>query len=87
MDYNAEVAGLGLGMVFIAVFVLAILALIITCFWQILRKAGYPGALSLLLLVPFLGQLAMLIIIIMLAFGKWPIYRKLSEGIEIKSDK
>ena len=65
----------------VAVFGVAVAGLVVTCFWRILKKAGYPGAMSLLILVPLLGQVAAFIIIIMLAFGRWPVYKKLSEGI------
>jgi hypothetical protein len=37
-------------------------------FWRIVRKAGYPGALSLLLLVPFVN----IIVIWVFAFVTWP---------------
>lgn len=38
-------------------------------FWRIFTKAGYEGALALLLLVPGVGYLAVACI---LAFGEWP---------------
>ncbi|MDP8261527.1 MAG: hypothetical protein P9M01_04205 [Candidatus Kappaea frigidicola] len=87
MDYTFNVLDLGMSGVIILIFALAITALVVTCFWQILKKAGYPGPLSLLVLVPGLGQLAALIIIIMLAFGKWPVYEKLSQGTMDKDNK
>ena len=55
----------------IAVFLLiafAIWAFLIFCYWKIFAKAGYSGALSLLLLVP----LANLILIVWFAFAQWP---------------
>ncbi|PSQ68446.1 MAG: hypothetical protein BRD29_03890 [Bacteroidetes bacterium QH_2_67_10] len=45
-------------------------------FWRIFAKAGYSGAWSLLLPVPF----ANLIVLGMLAFGDWPIHRKMREA-------
>lgn len=48
-----------------------ILALII--WWKIFSKAGYSGALSLLMFVP----LANFILLLVLAFGQWPIHREL----------
>jgi hypothetical protein len=42
----------------------------IFCFWRICSKAGYHGALSLIQLVPAIG---MIILLIILAFGNWPI--------------
>ena len=50
-------------------------------FWMIFSKAGYPGALSLTMLIPFVGFLALLY----LAFAEWPIHKKMKEaGIIIK---
>jgi hypothetical protein len=45
----------------------------ILVFWRIFSKAGFSGAMSLLLLVP-IGNI---IVICMLAFGKWPIHEEL----------
>ncbi len=87
MDSTFNVFDFGISGVIILIFALAITALVVTCFWQILKKAGYPGPLSLLILVPGLGQLAALIIVIMLAFGKWPVYDKLSQGMMDKDNK
>jgi hypothetical protein len=39
--------------------------------WRILAKAGYPGPLSLLALIPIVG----LVIIFWLAFSEWPLER------------
>ena len=47
--------------------ILFLLFLII--WWRIFAKAGYSGALSLLMLVP----IANVIVILVLAFGRWPI--------------
>lgn len=51
------------------VFICALLALSIWIHWRILAKAGYNGALSLLILTGIGG----LIIVLLLAFGHWPI--------------
>jgi len=40
--------------------------------WKIATKAGYPGVMSLWLLVPF----ANFIVIILFAFSEWPIERE-----------
>ncbi len=48
---------------------IAIMAiLVIVPFWKIFIKAGFPGQLSLVLLVPVFGVL----IIYYLAFAEWP---------------
>lgn len=39
--------------------------------WRIVAKAGYPGALSLLLFVPLVNVIAIWVF----AFSKWPIER------------
>ncbi|MCL6606422.1 MAG: hypothetical protein K6T94_26485 [Paenibacillus sp.] len=52
---------------------IAIMAiLVIVPFWKIFVKAGFPGWLSLVLLIPVFGVL----IIYYLAFAKWPILRE-----------
>lgn len=44
--------------------------------WKILSKAGYSGALSLLNLIPILGQLIMAIVWIWFAFADWPVLKR-----------
>jgi hypothetical protein len=46
-------------------------AVMVVPFWKITSKAGFPGALSLLLLVP----LANIVFIYYLAFASWPSLR------------
>lgn len=41
-------------------------------YWRIFDKAGYPGALGLLSIVPLLNLVALFI----LAFGDWPALRR-----------
>jgi len=52
---------------------LAIFVFVVYCHWRICSKAGYSGALSLLTLVPLIGSIILMLI---LAFGKWPIKRQ-----------
>jgi len=52
------------------VFVLGMVALSLVCTWKISAKAGYSGAMGLLILIPGVG---MLVWILIMAFGKWPI--------------
>ncbi len=42
-------------------------------FWKIFTKAGYPGALWLLLLVPLVN----LVMFFFLAFSEWPVLKEL----------
>lgn len=66
----AAVAGMGcFGLIALVVLVLAILVFVIYCWWRICAKAGFSGAMSLLLLIPGIGGL---ILILILAFGEWP---------------
>lgn len=53
----------------------------IYCHWRICSKAGYSGALSLLMLIPLLGSIILLLV---LAFGKWPVNRNRQETRESK---
>jgi hypothetical protein len=41
--------------------------------WRIMGKAGYPPALALLIILPFLGSLCLFII---LAFTEWPALKR-----------
>jgi hypothetical protein len=61
----------------IFVFAIAIISVIfsIIIYWKIFSKAGYSGALSLLMLIP----IANIVMLCILAFGEWPIYRELNE--------
>ena len=54
---------------------LASLVFGIIIYWKIFSKAGYNGAMSLLLFVP----IANIIVLCILAFGEWPIYRELNQ--------
>jgi branched-subunit amino acid transport protein AzlD len=57
----------------IVLFVLFLPIALITVvpFWQIFKKAGFPAALSLLMLVPLAG----LVILFIVAFSDWPVLR------------
>jgi hypothetical protein len=46
--------------------------LVLLPFWQIFKKAGFPPALSLLTMVPFLGTIVLYVV----AFSEWPAFRK-----------
>ena len=54
-----------------AVFVLYFFGLI---WWKIFSKAGYSGPLALLMFVPLVN----LVLLCVLAFGEWPVHRKLN---------
>jgi len=74
--YRPDVAELmadGVAILMTLVIVLASLVLGIIIWWKIFSKAGYSGALGLLMLVP----IANLVMLLVLAFGQWPIQREL----------
>ncbi|HLZ62212.1 MAG TPA: hypothetical protein VKR06_35145 [Ktedonosporobacter sp.] len=73
MDSSAATGASAAVSVFGCIITLAMLAFSIVVGWRIFSKAGYSGAMSLLLLVP-IGNL---IVICILAFGRWPIYEEL----------
>jgi len=52
---------------------LFLLGVVIIPFWKIFSKAGYPGAMGLIMLVPFLN----LIMLFYLGFAEWPVLREL----------
>jgi ABC-type Na+ efflux pump permease subunit len=45
-------------------------------YWQIFKKAGFSPALSLLMLVPFVG----LIVLFVVAYSDWPALRRSGQG-------
>lgn len=42
-------------------------------FWKIFSKAGYPGVMALVMVVPFLN----IIMLFYLGFAEWPVLREL----------
>ena len=58
------------------VFCIAVLILSLVINWRIAEKAGFPGAGSLLMLIP----LANLFVVCYFAFSEWPIERELREA-------
>jgi hypothetical protein len=66
-NYGALLAGMS-GIILIIVF--ACLAFVIFLFWRIFSKAGYPGAMAFLILIPAVGGL---IVLCVLAFGQWKV--------------
>lgn len=61
-----------------AIIVLPVLVLTVLPFWVIFEKAGFPGALSLLMMVPGIN----VIMLFVLAFARWP---ALERGEETKT--
>jgi hypothetical protein len=43
-------------------------------YWRIFSKAGYSGAMGLLMFIP----IANIVVLCILAFGEWPIYKELN---------
>lgn len=66
-------AGLAAFMGAYAIFVIVAIIFGLIINWRIASKAGYAGALSLLMLVPLVN----LVIVILFAFTEWPIEREL----------
>ena len=54
--------------------ILALALIPVVLFWRIFSKAGFPGALGLIALIPTVGILVLLIV---LAISEWPIERDL----------
>jgi hypothetical protein len=52
---------------------LAVLVLAIICWWKIFEKAGYGGAMGLLMAVPIVN----LVMFLVLAFGEWPVVQEM----------
>jgi hypothetical protein len=68
MEPNVPVGGFG---VMDAIFVIALLALVVIPYWKIWQRTGHSGAWGLLMIVP----LANVISLWVLAFKEWPALR------------
>jgi hypothetical protein len=66
-------AAFGAFMVGYVIFLLIIVILAIVIYWRIFAKAGWAGALSLLMIIPLVN----FILLIAFAFSEWPIEREL----------
>lgn len=60
---------------FVVILAIASVVLAVTIYWRIFSKAGYSGMMGLLLFVP----IANIIVLCILAFCEWPIYRELNQ--------
>lgn len=67
-------AALGAGLFIWVIIMLLMIVFAVIVWWKIFSKAGYSGAMGLLMFVP----VANLIVLCILAFGEWPILRELS---------
>ena len=61
--------------IIITVISIASIVFSVIIYWKICSKAGYNGAMSLLVLVP----IANIVLLCILAFGNWPIYEELNQ--------
>jgi hypothetical protein len=73
-DAAPALFGMGLLMV-IMVFALIMTIISIFLWWKIFSKAGYSGALALLMLIPLVN----IIMIFFLALAEWPIQKELAQ--------
>lgn len=69
-----EIIGLFTG-VFGCSLVILFLVFAVVVWWKIFAKAGYGGALGLLMLIPGVN----LVMLCILAFGQWPVLREVED--------
>ena len=69
-------AAIGASFIVVGLIYLAIAVFIIFVLWRICSRAGYSGAMSLLVLIPGVGGL---ILFCILAFGNWPVLEELKQ--------
>ena len=60
---------------------LAIFVIPVILFWRIFKKAGYPPAMGLLMLMPIVNLIAVAI----LAYSEWPIEQELRQARQKQS--
>ena len=72
---QSQTLGAAAGVPILVAVIFALFAAVFTVIicWRICSKAGYSGAMGLLMFIP----IANIIVLCILAFGKWPIYREL----------
>ncbi|GAC1503601.1 MAG: hypothetical protein NVS1B14_09060 [Vulcanimicrobiaceae bacterium] len=58
---------------FFWIFILIVVVLSLVVYWRIATKAGYAGALSLLMFVPFVN----LVMLLIFAFSEWPLEKEI----------
>ncbi len=56
------------------IFSLIAIIFAVVIYWRIFSKAGYSGALGILMLIPIVN----IVMLCILAFGQWPIYKELN---------
>lgn len=72
---NSSSGVLAFGIIFWIILMLGITAFAIYVWWRIFAKAGYSGALAFLAFIPGIG---LLIMVLILAFGDWPVLQELN---------
>ncbi len=72
MDPEQVQALTSLGMLGMLVMMVLWIVIVLIPAWKIVSKAGYSGALSLLLFIPIVGFIA----IYVFAFADWPVLRR-----------
>lgn len=63
------------GLIVAIVVGVVVVLFLFSIWWKIFKKAGYSGALGLLMFIPVINFILLLI----LAFSKWPIQRQLEQ--------
>ncbi len=71
IDPGTSATGMQVVIILALVIIPAIVFLI--AWWRIFGKAGWPGALGLLMIVPLVN----IVLLLILAFAEWPIEREL----------
>jgi hypothetical protein len=71
-----EVAGAAGILLFVFIFLAAIVAIGIIPYWKIYQRTGQSGAMSLLQLIPLVN----IIMLYVLAFGAWPLEEELKRA-------
>jgi heme/copper-type cytochrome/quinol oxidase subunit 2 len=63
------------GLIVAIVVGVVVVLFLFSIWWKIFKKAGYSGALGLLMYIPIIN----IIMLLILAFSKWPIQRQLEQ--------
>lgn len=71
---TVDTGALAIIIIITSIISLAAIIFAVVIYWKIFSKAGYSGAMGLLMFVP----IANIVVLCILAFGEWPIYKELN---------
>src|SRR5437762_9945029 len=82
-SYQAATAAAGVMTLIMLLIGLSVIVFSVVIYWKIFSKAGYSGAMGLLMFVP----IANLIVLCVLAFAEWPVLREVNQLRQMRNQQ